>query len=423
MTLRSRILLYLVTALAVFTHHALASVLAIDYGADWIKASLMKPGVPFDVLLNRDSKRKIQSSVGWKGDDRLFGGDAANAVCPCSPAENIGSRLTVLLQAGRFPQDSFSSLKFLQAAPYDAQVVEFFASISTGEAVQTSRGTVALRRKDGTMWAVEELVAMQLAYVKDLAEGLAGERVSDVVVTVPPFYSQFERDAVADAVEIAGLRTLALVNDGTAVAVNYAMTRTFAAPEYHVMYDAGASSIRATVVQLETVEGNKKKKTGEYTQITIVGVGYDRTVGGTELDRRVRDLLLADFQQKHKKDLREDKRGMARLWKEASRVKSILSANADSRVTVESIAWDIDYKSKMSREQFENACADLKPKFIEPITEAIANAGLTLVCAGSFPHVHACSFTAGPNHVCRPHRRRLSHANDQGCRHQGGWCR
>jgi hypoxia up-regulated 1 len=57
-----------------------ASVLAIDYGSDWIKASLMKPGVPFDVLLNKDSKRKIQSSVGWKKSDRLFGTDAYNIV-------------------------------------------------------------------------------------------------------------------------------------------------------------------------------------------------------------------------------------------------------------------------------------------------------------------------------------------------------
>jgi hypoxia up-regulated 1 len=59
---------------------AFASVLAIDYGTDWIKASLMKPGVPFDVLLNKDSKRKIQSSVGWKDNDRLFGSDAFNLV-------------------------------------------------------------------------------------------------------------------------------------------------------------------------------------------------------------------------------------------------------------------------------------------------------------------------------------------------------
>lgn len=58
-----------------------ASVLAIDYGADFMKASLMKPGVPFDVLLNKDSKRKISSAVGWKKGDRVFGGDAVNLVC------------------------------------------------------------------------------------------------------------------------------------------------------------------------------------------------------------------------------------------------------------------------------------------------------------------------------------------------------
>lgn len=73
-------LFLLVSLLAALVPSATATVLAIDYGSDWIKASLMKPGVPFDVLLNKDSKRKIQSSVGWKKDDRLFGQDAANLV-------------------------------------------------------------------------------------------------------------------------------------------------------------------------------------------------------------------------------------------------------------------------------------------------------------------------------------------------------
>jgi hypoxia up-regulated 1 len=321
------------------------------------------------------------------------------------------------VQASRFPQDSFSSLKFLQGAPYDSDVVEFFATVTTAETEQTSRGTVALKRKDGSTWAVEELIAMQLAYVKELAESLAGERVRDVVLTVPPFYTQFERDALADAVEVAGLRTLALINDGTAVAVNYAMTRTFATPEYHVLYDAGASAIRATVVQFSTEQG--KKKGDEYTQITALGVGYDRNVGGTELDRRVRDLLAADFQAKHKKDLRADKRGMARLWKEASRVKSILSANADSRVTVESIAWDIDFKSKLTRDQFEKASADLKPKFAEPIREAIANAGLTLVCYRVFAGFRNtwANQLLGPNYFRHPDGWRLPYAYDQGCCH------
>ncbi|KAJ8589562.1 hypothetical protein M405DRAFT_817788 [Rhizopogon salebrosus TDB-379] len=107
---------------------------------------------------------------------------------------------------------------------------------------------------------MEELIAMQLSYVKKLAEDLAGESVDEVILTVPPYFSQFERDSVADTIEIAGLKTLALVNDDTA-AVNYAMTRTFSTtPEYHVIYDAGASSTCATVVSF-TVAGSQDEVT------------------------------------------------------------------------------------------------------------------------------------------------------------------
>lgn len=242
------------------------------------------------------------------------------------------------LQATRFPADSFSFLKTLQGVKFESEAVAFHNAISAAEIVQTSRDTVAFRRPNGTEWSVEELIAMQLAYVKDLAESVGGEKVHDIVVTVPAFYSQFERDAVADAIEIAGMRMLALVNDGTAVAINFAMTRTFATPEYHVIYDAGAASIRATVVSFTTVSGDPKGKSTskDSTHISVAGVGYDRTAGGTELDRRLRDMLVMDFEAKHKKDIRKDLKGMAKLWKEAVRVKAVLSANAEAVPTVSS---------------------------------------------------------------------------------------
>ncbi|KAH8822683.1 Hsp70 protein-domain-containing protein [Flagelloscypha sp. PMI_526] len=305
---------------------ALASVLAIDFGQDWIKASLMKPGVPFDVLLNKDSKRKIQASVGWKQSDRLFGTDAFNL-------------------ASRFPSDSFSQVKFLQATPYESDDLSYYSSISTADLVKTERNTVGFKTSSGSEWSAEELVAMHS-----------------------------KETAVADAVEIGGLRLLALINDGTAVAVNYAMTRTFNTPETHVIYDAGASSIRATVVQFAT---SKDKKDDKATSITVLGVGYDQTVGGVELDRRLRDMLVDNFNAKHKRTF---------LWKEAGRVKAILSANSEAFATceyklsyfVESLAWDIDFKSKVTRTALESACADLRPRYAQPILDALHNAGLGL---------------------------------------------
>jgi hypoxia up-regulated 1 len=131
------------------------------------------------------------------------------------------------------------------------------------------------------------------------------------------------------------------------------------------------------------------------TQISVAGIGYDLTTGGTELDRRLREILIAAFNAKHKKDIREDKRGMAKLWKEAGRIKAILSANTEAiatvrycfafpdtfgtdRAQVESLAWDIDFKAKVTRAEFEAACEDLKGHFSQPITDALSNAGLTL---------------------------------------------
>ena len=106
---------------------------------------------------------------------------------------------------------------------------------------------------------VEELVAMQLAYVRSLAVDVvgAGEHVQDVMVTVPAFFSQFECDAIADAIELAGLHLLVLVNDGTTVVVNYTMMCQFPEPERHIVYDAGAASTHATVI---TFTGQRKKQ-------------------------------------------------------------------------------------------------------------------------------------------------------------------
>ena len=246
-------------------------------------------------------------------------------------------------------------------------------------------------------WDVEVLVAMQLAYIRGLAVDAAGrgERVQDVVVIVPAFFSQFERDAIADAVELAGLRLLALVNDGAAVAVNYAMTRQFPQQERHIVYDAGAASTRATIA---TFTGQGKKQDG--TLITINAVGYDRLTGGTELDRRLREILVEEFESKHGVRIRDDPKAMMKLWKEAERIKGILSANteASARVRldlvfcaeglvslmvlpkVESVYNDIDFSMKVTRQAFESICTDMKLRFVQPIYDALDSANLTLVC-------------------------------------------
>ena len=84
-------LLYILSLVAAFLPAISAAVLAIDYGAEFTKLSLVKPGVPFDVVLDRDSKRKIQSVVGWKREDRVFGQEGKMSV-----SMNVGCRIALV---------------------------------------------------------------------------------------------------------------------------------------------------------------------------------------------------------------------------------------------------------------------------------------------------------------------------------------
>jgi len=102
-------------------------------------------------------------------------------------------------------------------------------------------------------------------------------------------------------------------------------------------------------------------------------------MGGIELDRRMREVLIDAFNAEtgkdKREDKREDKRDMVKLWKEAVRVKALLSANNEAMAIVES---EMDFKTRVARAQFAEKCKDLKSEFAKPIGDLLKNAGLTL---------------------------------------------
>ncbi|EUC58906.1 HSP70 family protein, putative [Rhizoctonia solani AG-3 Rhs1AP] len=347
-------------ALLALCSPALASILAVDYGADTMKVALMKPGVPFDVVLDRDSKRKIASVVGWKGEDRLFGQDGRNL-------------------ATRFPSDTFSGLKPVQGVLFDSGASSYYTTATQIAFGHTSRNTFAGKRPNGDEYSVEELVAMQLDYVRELASSVAGENVRDVVVTVPGYFTQFQRQAVIDATEVAGMKLITLVNDGTAIAVNYAMTRQFPTREVHMIYDSGAAATRATLVAFHTTTipaAKKSAKPENVTQITVLGSGFDTLASGTELTRRVQSLLESKVPSSLKSGLID--RSYAKLAREAERVKAILSVNVEVNAGVEGLVGDNDFKAKLERKEFDKVTEDLFWRFQQPMLDAIDGTGVGL---------------------------------------------
>merc|ERR1719268_143515 len=117
-----------------------------------------------------------------------------------------------------------------------------------------------------------------------------------------------------------------------------------------------------------------------HPQAQVLGVGYDRTLGGAELKFRVREFLADKFNalKKTKTDVRTVPRAMGKLLKEAERVKLILSANTDCFAQVENVMEDIDFKEPVSREQLMELAADLMPRVSKPIEQALSTAGMAM---------------------------------------------
>lgn len=261
--------------------------------------------------------------------------------------------------------------------------------------------------KEQVRWP-EEILALQFAHARKLAKtAAAGEDIVDTVVTVraaryghgrgrirlpfsrqvPAFFTQAERRAVADAVDIAGLRLLGLIGDGAAIAVNYAMTRTVPVGkvEHHLFYDAGAGSVRATIVSFSSSQGIDalaSKTAANITHAEVRGFGWNRDIGGLVMDAKIRDLLEVQFINGQGRDLAtsfpSNRRAQAKLLKEAARVKQVLSANVEASARVEGLAEEVDFQGLATREAFDTACGPFKADFAKVIIDALGSANMSV---------------------------------------------
>nr|DBA16190.1 TPA: hypothetical protein GDO54_003609 [Pyxicephalus adspersus] len=339
------------------------AVMSVDLGCEWLKIAIVKPGVPMEIVLNKESRRKTPIAVTLKENERLFGDTAVG-----NAAKN--PKLTF-----RFFQDLLGKLAD------NPQVVTFQKNFPEYTIVKDElRGTVLFKLSEGVTYSPEEILGMMLNYSRSLAEEFAEQTIKDAVITVPAFLNQAERRAVLHGGKLAGLKVLQLLNENTAVALNYGVFRRkdINSTAQNVMfYDMGSRSTTCTIVTYQTV---KTKDSGMQPQLQIRGVGFDRTLGGLEIDLRLRDHLAKLFneQKKSKKDVRENPRAMVKLLKEANRVKTILSANNDHMAQIEGLMDDIDFKAKVTRQDLEELCADIFARVPIPVQKALSSSEMNM---------------------------------------------
>lgn len=358
-------ILLAITSLVTVSYVGGVAVMSVDLGSEWMKIGIVSPGVPMEIVLNKESKRKTPAIVSFRDNVRTFGEDA----------QTIGIR---------FPKNSYSYLIDLLAKDINHPVVKLYQKRFPYYKIveDTQRGTILFKHDDETLYSPEELIAQLLSRAKEWAEQNALQPIKECVLTVPGFFNQAERKALLQAAQLANLKVLQLINDYTAVALNYGIFRIKdfnETTQYIMFYDMGASTTTATIVSYQTIKTKERGYVETHPQLTVIGVGYDRTLGGLDIQQRLRDYLAKKFNEMKKtpNDAFKNPRAMAKLFKEAGRLKNVLSANTDHYAQIEGLLDDKDFKFQVTREDLESLCDDLFDRVGAPVEQALKMAGLS----------------------------------------------
>jgi hypoxia up-regulated 1 len=236
---------------------------------------------------------------------------------------------------------------------------------------------------------------MVLKKAREYASDFAEQPVDSAVITVPPYFTQSERRAVKRACELANIKLLQLMNDNTAVALNYGIFRRKdfnTTGSTYLFYDMGSQSTTCTIATFTIVKSKEHGYVEEVPQLTIKSVAFDRDLGGLEFQIRLRDYLAKQFHEKHPKiDIFQNPRALTKLFREAERAKHVLSANNEYTAQVEGLVDEIDFKHRLTREKFESLSSDLFERVKRPIEEALSTSGISLV-KHRFIHFVKCLF-------------------------------
>jgi len=229
-----------------------------------------------------------------------------------------------------------------------------------------------------------QLVAMFLTKVKATASAELKLPVSDVVLSCPAWYTDVQRRSLLDASEIAGLKTLRLINDTTATALGYGITKLdLPGPEEKprrvCFVDIGHSNYTASIVEF---------KKGE---LAVKSTAWDRHFGGRNFDKAMVDHFAKEFKEKFKIDINENAKARVRVAAGCEKVKKILSANSAAPLNIESVMNDVDVRGFLKREELEELVRSLLERATAPIEQALAEAKLKVEDIDAIEMVGGCT--------------------------------
>jgi len=296
-----------------------------------------------DVITNAEGTRTTPSVVAFTENGERLVGQLARRQAILNPKGTISS-------VKRFIGRKFAEVE--QEAgqvPYDV--------------VPDENGNARIKVR-GKLYAPEEISAMILRKLADDAGRNLGEKVTEVVITVPAYFNDAQRTATKDAGRIAGLEVLRIINEPTAAALAYGLDKK--KHETVLVYDLGGGTFDVSL--LDVGDG----------VVEVRATAGDTHLGGDDFDRRIVDYLADQFQKENGIDLRADPQALQRLFEAAEKAKIELSSVTQTQVNLPFVTADATgpkhLTASVMRSTFEELIGDLLERTMGPLRQAMSDA-------------------------------------------------
>jgi molecular chaperone DnaK len=326
----------------------MGKVIGIDLGTTNSCAAIMEGG-DAKVITNAEGGRTTPSVVAISEDGKRLVGQIAKR------------------QAITNPENTVFGVKRLIGRRFTSPEIQKDRKILPYKIEEASNGDVKINIR-GKQFSPAEISSFILAHIRSYVEDYLGEKVTDVVITVPAYFNDSQRQATKDAGKIAGLNVLRIINEPTAASLAYGLDKK--KDEKIAVFDLGGGTFDISI--LEIGEG----------VFEVKSTNGDTHLGGEDFDLRVIDYLADEFKKDQGIDIRSDKMALQRLKEAAEKAKMELSSSLETDVNLPFITADSSGPKHMNiritRAKLESLVGDLLDKLEGPCRTALKDSGLSI---------------------------------------------